>query len=206
MTQNLYADKNILSDFRKSSKLREYGCENERFWLAKIDTSKKSVNVDPFANVSSVRLIGADGEAVGIVSIQEAREAAEDAGLDLVMVAKDSNPPVCKILDYGKYKYEQQKKKTESRKKQKTIALKEVQVRPFIGENDLLVKCKAIKRFIESGDKVKLVLRFRGREMSRQELGHEVIKKILDFCEEFAKPENPPKLEGTMITTILSGK
>lgn len=174
--------------------------------MAKIDTSKKTGNVNPFAGVSSVRLIGADGEALGIVSVQEARDAAEKAGLDLVMVAKESNPPVCKILDYGKYRYEQQKKKAESKKKQKTISLKEIQVRPFIGENDLMVKCKAIKRFIEGGDKVKLVLRFRGREMSRQELGHEVVKKVLNFCEEFAKPENPPKLEGTMITAILSGK
>ena len=170
--------------------------------MAKIDAGKKPISNDPFAGVSSVRLIGADGEAVGIVSIEDAREAAEEAGLDLVMVAKESNPPVCKILDYGKYKYEQQKKKTESKKKQKIINLKEVQVRPFIGENDLMVKCKAIKRFIESGDKVKLVLRFRGREMSR----HEVINKVLEFCQEFAKPENPPRLEGTMITTILSGK
>lgn len=174
--------------------------------MAKIDTSKKTGNVNPFAGVSSVRLIGADGEALGIVSVQEARDAAEKAGLDLVMVAKESNPPVCKILDYGKYRYEQQKKKAESKKKQKTISLKEIQVRPFIGENDLMVKCKAIKRFIEGGDKVKLVLRFRGREMSRQELGHEVVKKVLNFCEEFAKLENPPKLEGTMITAILSGK
>ena len=174
--------------------------------MAKIDAGKKQVNTDPFAGVTSVRLIGADGEAVGIVPIEDARSAAEDAGLDLVMVAKESTPPVCKILDYGKYKYEQQKKKTESKKKQKIITLKEVQVRPFIGENDLMVKCKAIKRFIESGDKVKLVLRFRGREMSRQELGHEVVNKVLEFCQEFAKPENPPKLEGTMITTILSGK
>ncbi len=164
------------------------------------------MSADPFIGVTSVRLIGADGEALGIVPLSEAKNAALEAGLDLVMVSKESNPPVCKILDYGKYKYEQQKKKTESKKKQKVINLKEVQVRPFIGENDLMVKCRAIKRFIESGDKVKLVLRFRGREMSRQELGHEVVNKVLDICQEFAKPENPPKLEGTIITTILSGK
>ncbi len=151
-------------------------------------------------------MIGADGEAVGIVPIKEAQDIATEAGLDLVMVAEDSKPPVCKILDYGKYKYELQKKKTESRKKQKIIDLKEVQVRPFIGGNDLLIKCKAIRRFIDAGDKVKLVLRFRGREMSRQEIGHEVVKKVLDYCQEFAKAENPPKLEGSMIITILSAK
>ena len=160
--------------------------------------------VDQFRGVSEVRLIGAGGEALGIVSVREARTAAEDAGLDLVMVAPDSKPPVCKILDYGKYKYEQQKKKAESRKKQKTIDIKEIQLRPFIGENDLMVKCRAIKKFIEAGNKVKLVLRFRGREMSRQELGHGVVKKVLEFCQDFAKPENPPKLEGSLIITILT--
>ena len=180
--------------------------------MAKVVTRKPQ---GPQANVAmikehisapEVRLIGADGQAVGIVSRSEALQVASDAGLDLVLIAEDSVPPVCKILDYGKYKYELQKKKTESKKKQKTIELKEVQLRPFIGENDLLVKCRAIKRFIEDGDKVKLVLRFRGRELSRQELGHEVIKKVLKFCEEFAKEENPPKLEGTVIMTVLSGK
>ncbi|NCA79561.1 MAG: translation initiation factor IF-3 [Sphingobacteriia bacterium] len=162
--------------------------------------------INEHIRAKEVRLIGEDGKPIGIVSITEALKVAADAGLDLVLIAEDSEPPVCKILDYGKYKYELQKKKSESKKKQKTIELKEVQLRPFIGENDLLVKCRAIKRFIEDGDKVKLVLRFRGRELSRQELGHEVIKKVLDFCMEFAKEENPPKLEGSVIVTILSGK
>ena len=174
--------------------------------MARLDFGKKPTETDVFKDISKVRLIGANGEAVGIVAISEAKRIAADEGLDLVVVAKEADPPVCKSLDYGKYKYEQQKKKNESRKKQKTIELKEVQIRPFIGENDLMVKCKAIKRFIESGDKVKLVMRFRGREMSRQDIGKDVIKKILDFCQEFAKPENPPKLEGMMMLTILSGK
>ena len=174
--------------------------------MARLDFGKKPTETDVFKDISKVRLIGANGEAVGIVAISEAKRIAADEGLDLVVVAKEANPPVCKILDYGKYKYEQQKKKVESRKKQKTIELKEVQIRPFIGENDLMVKCKAIKRFIESGDKVKLVMRFRGREMSRQDIGKDVIKRVLDFCQEFAKPENPPKLEGMMMLTILSGK
>ena len=174
--------------------------------MARLDFGKKPTETDVFKDISKVRLIGANGEAIGIVAISEAKRIAADEGLDLVVVAKEANPPVCKILDYGKYKYEQQKKKVESRKKQKTIELKEVQIRPFIGENDLMVKCKAIKRFIESGDKVKLVMRFRGREMSRQDIGKDVIKRVLDFCQEFAKPENPPKLEGMMMLTILSGK
>ncbi len=175
--------------------------------MAKVDLQKKPEKpVAELDNFSTVRLIGADGELVGIVALSDARNAANKAGLDLVIVSKDSNPPVCKILDYGKYRYEQQKKKAESRKKQKTIDLKEVQIRPFIGENDLMVKCKAIKRFIEAGNKVKLVMRFRGREMSRQDIGQGVIAKILEFCQEFAKPENSPKLEGTVMMTILSGK
>jgi translation initiation factor IF-3 len=153
-----------------------------------------------------VRLIGEEGQAVGVVTIEEALRAADSAGLDLVLVATESIPPVCKILDYGKYRYELQKKKTESRKKQKTINLKEVQIRPFIGENDLLIKCRSIRKFIEAGDKVKLVLRFRGRELNRQEVGQGVVKKILDYCQDFAKEESPPKLEGSVIVAVLTSK
>ena len=174
--------------------------------LAKVDAGKKPVEAMTLGNSSKIRLIGSNGEALGIVTLEEAKRVADSENLDLVIVAKDANPPVCKVLDYGKYKYEQQKKKAESRKKQKTVDLKEIQIRPFIGENDLMVKCKALKRFIEAGNKVKLVMRFRGREMSRQDIGKEVIQKVIDFCREFAKPETPPKLEGTMIVTILSGK
>ena len=177
--------------------------------MAKLFTNKKSEakNSPPInenIKYNEVRLIGAGGEALGIVSLKEAISNAEEAGLDLVLVAENSTPPVCKILDYGKYKYEQQKKKAESRKKQKVIELKEVQLRPFIGENDLLIKCKAIKKFIESGAKVKLVLKFRGRELNRQELGFDVIQKVLDYSKEFAKEETPAKLEGSSIIAILT--
>jgi translation initiation factor IF-3 len=154
-----------------------------------------------------VRLIDVSGNPVGIVPIGEALDMAREASLDLVLVSEESIPPVCKILDYGKYKYELQKKKTESRKKQKVVNLKEIQVRPSIGDNDLLIKCKSIKKFIEEdGDKVKVILRFRGRELSRQEMGHEVIKRILEYCKEFAKEESATKLEGSVITTVLSKK
>ncbi|MBQ8651031.1 MAG: translation initiation factor IF-3 [Alphaproteobacteria bacterium] len=153
-----------------------------------------------------VRLIGKDGEQLGIVPLQTAKSIAYNDGLDLYLVSNDAKPPVCKVLDYGKYKYELQKKKAESKKKQKVIEIKEVQVRPFIGENDLLIKCKAIRKFIENGNKVKLSLRFRGREMTRQDLGKEVIQKILDFCQEFAKEESPAKLEGNTILAILTAK
>jgi translation initiation factor IF-3 len=155
-------------------------------------------------NAKSVRLIGADGEAVGIVSIEEALRMASDASLDLVLVSEDVTPPVCKILDYGKHRYEIQRKKVEARKKQKSVEFKEVQVRPLIGENDLLVKCRAIKKFVEAGNKVKVVLRFRGREIHHQDIGYEVLNKILDFCKDFAKEESKPKLEGSVVITVLS--
>ncbi|MDR1391165.1 MAG: translation initiation factor IF-3 [Holosporales bacterium] len=170
------------------------------------ETNQLSTFVNDGIEASEVRLIGIDGEVVGIVPIEKARDIAEKAELDLVVVSMDSVPPVCKILDYGKYRYEMQKKKTESKKKQKNAELKEIQVRPSIGENDLLIKCKAIKRFIDAGDKVKLVLRFKGRELTRKELGHEVIRKVLEYSRDFAKEESPAKLEGFVITAILAGK
>lgn len=183
-------------------------------FLAKIFTDNKRlgnpVNNVPLINENikapKVRLIGPDGEAVGIVPIEDALDVARGANLDLVLVSGESDPPVCKVLDYGKHKYDQQKKKTESKKKQKTISIKEVQLRPFIGENDLLVKCKAIKKFIENGGKVKVVLRYRGRELSRQETGREVIQKVQAFCQEFAKEELSPKMEGSVMMMILIGK
>jgi translation initiation factor IF-3 len=174
------------------------------------DSNKKRQSSSALINgnigFQKVRLVGADGAAVGIVPIEDALAAAEEASLDLLVVSEESDPPVCKILDYGKYKYELQKKKVESKKKQKIISIKEVQLRPFIGENDLLIKCKAIKRFIEEGDKVKVVMRYRGREISRQDTGREVIQKVRDFCSEFAKEEVLPKLEGSVIIMVLAGK
>lgn len=169
----------------------------------KVET-KESPLINENITYKEVRLIGASGEVLGIVPLKEALAQASNAGLDLVVMAENANPPVCKILDYGKYKYEQQKKKAESRKKQKTIELKEVQLRPFIGDNDLLIKCKAIKKFIESGNKVKLVLKFKGRELSRQALGFEVVNRVLEYAKEFAKEENPAKLEGSSIIAILT--
>jgi translation initiation factor IF-3 len=155
-------------------------------------------------SATSVRLVGADGEPVGIVPIKEALQMAADASLDLVLVSEDVIPPVCKILDYGKHRYETQRKKIEARKKQKSVEFKEVQVRPLIGENDLLVKCRAIKKFVEAGNKVKVALRFRGREIHHQDLGYEVLNKIMDFCQEFAKEDSKPKLEGSVVVMVLS--
>lgn len=181
--------------------------------MAKVIVDKKNIvgqkdttKINGEINVPEVRLIGSDGQPVGIVPTSKALEIAEEEELDLVLVSEDSNPPVCKILNYGKYKYSLQKKKIEAKKKQKTITLKEIQLRPFIGENDLAIKCKAIQRFILDGDKVKVVLKFRGRELSRKELGQEVINKVINTCSEFAKTETPPKLDGSIIMTVLTKK
>ncbi len=141
---------------------------------------------------------------VGVVSRSEALRLAADAGLDLVEVSPNAEPPVCKILNYGKYKYEQQKKKTEAKKNQKVIEVKEIQMRPVIDENDFNVKLRAIRRFLEEGNKVKVAIRFRGREITHQDLGMEVINRVKEDVSEIAKVDQTPKLEGRQILMILS--
>jgi translation initiation factor IF-3 len=141
---------------------------------------------------------------VGVVDRFEALRRAAEANLDLVEVASQSHPPVCKILDYGKYKYEQQKKKQEAKKNQKTIEVKEVQFRPMIDENDFQVKCRNVERFLAAGNKVKVVLRYRGRELAHKEFGEAVLNRVKETFEEVAKVENRPKLEGRQIIMILA--
>jgi translation initiation factor IF-3 len=141
---------------------------------------------------------------VGVVSLRDALLAAEDAGLDLVEIAPQAEPPVCKILDYGKFKYEAQKKAAEARKKQKVIEVKEIKLRPGIDDNDYGVKMRAARRFLEEGDKVKVTLRFRGREMAHQDLGMKVLVRVRDELEEMAKVEQMPKLEGRQMIMVLS--
>jgi translation initiation factor IF-3 len=152
----------------------------------------------------TVRLVGADGEMVGVVSIRDALLAAEDANLDLVEVAPQAEPPVCKILDYGKFKFEAQKKAAEARKKQKIIEVKEIKLRPNIDDNDYDVKMRSAKRFIEEGDKVKVTMRFRGREMAHQDLGMNVLLRVRDYLDELAKVEQMPKLEGRQMIMVLA--
>ncbi|HYH18056.1 MAG TPA: translation initiation factor IF-3 [Azospirillum sp.] len=152
----------------------------------------------------SVRLVGADGEMVGIVSLRDALLAAEDAGLDLVEVAPQAEPPVCKILDYGKFKYEEQKKAAEARKKQKIIEVKEIKLRPGIDDNDYDVKMRAARRFLEEGDKVKVTMRFRGREMAHQDLGMNVLMRVRDNLDDLAKVEQMPKLEGRQMVMVIA--
>ncbi len=141
---------------------------------------------------------------VGVVSLRDALMAAEDANLDLVEVAPQAEPPVCKILDYGKFKFEAQKKAAEARKRQKIIEVKEIKLRPNIDDNDYDVKMRAARRFLEEGDKVKVTMRFRGREMAHQDLGMNVLMRVRDQLDELAKVEQMPKLEGRQMVMVMS--
>ena len=152
---------------------------------------------------SEVRLISSSGKQMGILSIREALIQAEDEGFDLVEVSPESNPPVCKIIDYGKLKYREQKSKKEAKKKQKTIEVKEIKMRPGIDTHDYNVKIKALSKFISGGNKVKVSMRFRGREMEHQNLGFDLLKKLTSEVEEYAKVEVAPKFEGRQIMMIL---
>ena len=146
------------------------------------------------------------GNMVGIVGRNEALDMASDVGLDLVEVAPNADPPVCKILDFGKYKYEEQKKKNEARKKQKIIEVKEIKLRPSIDDHDYDVKVRSMVKFIEEGDKVKVTMRFRGRELAHQELGMDVLVRVKDALDEIAKVEQMPRMEGRQMTMVMAPK
>lgn len=154
--------------------------------------------------VPKVRLIDADGEQVGVVSIEEALQIAEEAGLDLVEVAGQAQPPVCKVLDYGKMKYESQKKKSEARKKQKVIEIKEIKMRPMIDQHDYEVKVRNMRRFLEDGDKVKVTIRFRGRELAHQDLGLKLLDRVKEEIDELAKVEQDGKMEGRQMVMVIA--
>lgn len=143
---------------------------------------------------------------IGVVPIREALERADQAGLDLVEIAPQAEPPVCKILDYGKYKYEIQKKKNEARKRQKVIDVKEIKLRPGIDDHDYDVKMRAMKKFLGEGDKVKVTLRFRGREMAHQELGAQLLDRVRADLNELTKIEQYPRMEGRQMTMVMAPK
>jgi len=153
-----------------------------------------------------VRLVDAEGEMKGVVSLSDAIELAEESGLDLVEVSPNADPPVCKILDYGKYKYEQQKKANQARKKQKTVDVKEVKMSPRIEKNDYEVKMRNAKKFLENGDKVKVSMRFRGREMAHQDIGRELFDKMIEEFGELITIELKPKFEGRQMIMIVAPK
>ncbi len=162
--------------------------------------------MNEFITVPKIRLVDADGEMVGVVSKEEGMEMAFEAGLDLVEVAAGADPPVCKILDFGKYKYEAQKKRSEARKRQKTIDVKEIKMRPGIDSHDYDIKMRSIRKFLDEGDKVKVTLRFRGREMAHQNLGMNVLMRVRDDLDELAKIEQFPKMEGRQLTMVMAPK
>jgi translation initiation factor IF-3 len=151
-----------------------------------------------------VRLIDQDGEMQGVMSARDAWLRAQAVGLDLLEISPNADPPVVKILDFGKYKYELQKKKNEARKKQKVIEIKEIKVRPNIDENDYQVKMRAMKSFIEEGDKVKVTLRFRGREMAHQEIGVRVLERIKNEMDPVSKVEQMPRMENRQMVMVLT--
>nr|WP_106262613.1 translation initiation factor IF-3 [Donghicola tyrosinivorans] len=150
-----------------------------------------------------IRLIGADGENVGVVHPAKAMDMAVEAGLDLVEISPNAKPPVCKIMDFGKFKYEQQKRESEARKKQKVIEVKEVKFRPNTDTHDYDVKMRNVLKFLEKGDKVKVTLRFRGREMAHQNLGRELLERVAIDVKEIGKVENMPKMEGRQMIMVI---
>ena len=155
-------------------------------------------------NAREVRLIGTDGEIIGIMSGREALKMAEEADTELVEISPNATPPVCRLMDYGKFKYQEQKKAAEARAKQKIIQVKEIKLRPGTDENDYQVKMRNIKRFIEDGDKVKVTLRFRGREMAHQEIGMRQLERIREELAEMVQVESMPKLEGRQMVMMLA--
>lgn len=150
-----------------------------------------------------IRLIGAEGENIGVVPPARAMALAEEAGLDLVEISPNASPPVCKIMDFGKFKYEQQKRESEARKKQKIIEVKEVKFRPNTDTHDYDVKMRNVVRFLEAGDKVKVTLRFRGREMAHQNLGRDLLNRVAEDTKTIGKVENMPRVEGRQMVMMI---
>ena len=170
----------------------------------KFNSSRQGPAINDRINAKSVRVISEKGEMVGVLETREAIKMAFDQGLDLVQVSPNASPPVCKIIDYGKYKYQLQKKQAEAKKKQKTFEVKEVKLRPGIEDHDYEVKLKAIQRFLNEGDKVKITLRFKGREMAYHQRGMDVLKKLESEIEPLAKIEQVPTLEGKQMIMVVA--
>jgi translation initiation factor IF-3 len=165
---------------------------------------KDGPRVNEEIRVREVQLIDQTGHNLGPVETRFALEKAQEAGLDLVEIAPNSAPPVCKLLDYGKYKYQAQKKAAEARKKQKVVEVKEIKLRPMIDAHDYDVKMRAMHRFFEEGDKVKITLRFRGRELAHQELGYKLLNRVRDDVSKMAKVEQEPRFEGRQVVMVLA--
>lgn len=170
----------------------------------KLTPNREGPRVNEGIDTPKIQLIDAAGDNIGEVLIADALERAAEAGLDLVEISPNSEPPVCKILDYGKYKYQAQKKAAEARKKQRTVEVKEIKMRPNIDTHDYDVKMRSMRRFFDEGDKVKVTLRFRGREMAHQELGTLLLVRVRNDTSTIAKVESEPKLEGRQMVMVLT--
>jgi translation initiation factor IF-3 len=169
-------------------------------------TAKTNIRRNQEIRAPRVRLIGADGAQIGIVSLAEALRIAEQAGLDLVEIAPQADPPVCRVMDYGKFRFEQDKKLQAAKKKQKQIQVKEIKLRPGTGESDYQTKLRSLIRFLEDGDKAKVTVRFRGREVAHAELGMELLARVEKDLSDYAVVEQPPKMEGKQLVMVLAPK
>jgi translation initiation factor IF-3 len=168
--------------------------------------ARSDIRINEGIRVREVRVVSADGEQLGIMSIQEALEAARSRDFDLVEVAPEANPPVCRIMDFGKYKYTQARRQKEARKKQTTILVKEVKMGPKTEKHDFEFKLKHVRRFLEEGHKAKVTVRFKGREMAHTELGWKMLNKMVEAVSDIAVTENNPRMEGRMLHIMLSPK
>jgi translation initiation factor IF-3 len=166
--------------------------------------AKEGPRINQEIRVPQVQLIDQTGHNHGPIDIETALQKAQEASLDLVEIAPNSSPPVCKLLDYGKYKYQAQKKAAEARKRQKVVEVKEIKLRPMIDDHDYDVKMRSMQRFFEEGDKVKVTLRFRGREMAHQELGYQLLNRVKDDTTKLAKVEQEPRFEGRQVVMVLA--
>ena len=175
------------------------------FWRC-FNISNPAHQINEEIHDKEVRLIGDDGSQLGIMSAAEALNIAVESGLDLVKIAPGSNPPVCKVMDYGKYRFEQSKREKEARKNQHVIEIKEIRMSPSIGSNDFNVKLKNGQKFLREGNRLKVAVRFRGREMAHTEIGEELLKKFADECAEIATVDKNPKLDGRHMSMFLSPK
>ncbi|MCP5251965.1 MAG: translation initiation factor IF-3 [Burkholderiales bacterium] len=167
---------------------------------------EKAARINDEIDVPEVRLIGLDGEQMGIVMLAEANELAEEAGVDLVEIAPTAQPPVCRLMDYGKFRYQESKRKHDAKLKQKQVQIKEIKFRPNTDEGDYRIKLRNLINFLNDGDKVKVTLRFRGREMAHQEFGVRILERVRDDLDSYATVEQFPKMEGRQMVMVLSPK
>lgn len=185
--------------------LRDFRCKtNNVIFVGGITISNKELQINEEIRDKELRVIGADGEQIGVMDARKAQSLANEKGLDLVKIAPQAKPPVCKIMDYGKYKFEFAKREKENRKNQKIVNIKEVQLSPSIDTNDFNTKCNHAIKFLKNGDKVKVTVRFRGRELSHSEIGETLLSRFAEQAKEYGNVERPAKLEGRNMTMFLA--